>query len=168
MEATLEERQDLEISAGKMFQTILKWGVGVANLIGQMTVAAAEAVTLVSDALETETATAMAATGPQGTAVETAVTVTAAAAAVAAGAEPVRRRQVLVLLESEAVALTRTETGIVVSVEGRRGERRAARGAEATKGERGLPDLGAGLGAHPGGGRGHPSLVIQCPCQRYH
>ena len=168
MEATLEERQDLEISAGKMFQTILKWGVGVANLIGQMTVAAAEAVTLVSDALETETATAMAAaTGPQGTAVETAVTVTAAAAA-AAGAEPVRRRPVLVLLESEAVALTRTETGIVVSVEGRRGERRAARGAEATKGERGLPDLGAGLGAHPGGGRGHPSLVIQCPCQRYH
>lgn len=166
MEATLEERQDLEISAGKMFQTILKWGVGVANLIGQMTVAAAEAVILVSDALETETATAMAATGPQGTAVETAVTVTAAAAAV--GAEPVRRRPVLVLLESEAVALTRTETGIVVSVEGRRGERRAARGAEATKGERGLPDLGAGLGAHPGGGRGHPSLVIQCPCQRYH
>lgn len=165
MEATLEERQDLEISAGKMFQTILKWGVGVANLIGQMTVAAAEAVILVSDALETETATAMAATGPQGTAVETAVTATAAAAA---GAEPVRRRPVLVLLESEAVALTRTETGIVVSVEGRRGERRAARGAEATKGERGLPDLGAGLGAHPGGGRGHPSLVIQCPCQRYH
>ena len=165
MEATLEERQDLEISAGKMFQTILKWGVGVANLIGQTTVAAAEAVILVSDALETETATAMAATGPQGTAVETAVTATAAAAA---GAEPVRRRPVLVLLESEAVALTRTETGIVVSVEGRRGERRAARGAEATKGERGLPDLGAGLGAHPGGGRGHPSLVIQCPCQRYH
>ena len=167
MEATLEERQDLEISAGKMFQTILKWGVGVANLIGQMTVAAAEAVILVSDALETETATAMAAaTGPQGTAVETAVTVTAAAVAV--GAEPVRRRPVLVLLESEAVALTRTETGIVVSAGERRGERRAARGAEATKGERGLPDLGAGLGAHPGGGRGHPSLVIQCPCQRYH
>ena len=166
MEATLEERQDLEISAGKMFQTILKWGVGVANLIGQTTVAAAEAVTLVSDALETETATAMAAaTGPQGTAVETAVTVTAAAAA---GAEPARRRPVLVLLESEAVALTRTETGRVVSAEGRRGERRAAKGAEATRGERGLPDLGAGLGAHPGGGSGHPSLVIQCPCQRYH
>ena len=165
MEATLEERQDLEISAGKMFQTILKWGVGVANLIGQTTVAAAEAVTLVSDALETETATAMAAaTGPQGTAVETAVTVTAAAAA---GAEPARRRPVLVLLESEAVALTRTETGRVVSAGERRGERRAAKGAEATRGERGLPDLGAGLGAHPGGGSGHPSLVIQCPCQRY-
>ena len=148
-----------------MFQTILKWGVGVANLIGQMTVAAAEAVTLVSDALETETATAMAAaTGPQGTAVETAVTVTAAAA----GAEQARRRPVLVLLESEAVALTRTETGRVVSAGERRGERRAAKGAEATRGERGLPDLGAGLGAHPGGGSGHPSLVIQCPCQRYH
>ena len=139
----------------------------MANLIGQTTVAAAEAVTLVSDALETETATAMAAaTGPQGTAVETAVTVTAAAAA---GAEPARRRPVLVLLESEAVALTRTETGRVVSaVRERRGERRAAKGAEATRGERGLPDLGAGLGAHPGGGSGHPSLVIQCPCQRYH
>ena len=139
--------------------------MGVANLIGQMTVAAAEAVILVSDALETETATAMAAaTGPQGTAVETAVTATAAA-----GAEPARRRPVLVLLESEAVALTRTETGRVVSaVRERRGERRAAKGAEATRGERGLPDLGAGLGAHPGGGSGHPSLVIQCPCQRYH
>ena len=135
----------------------------MANLIGQTTVAAAEAVILVSDALETETATAMAAaTGPQGTAVETAVTVTAA------GAEPARRRPVLVLLESEAVALTRTETGRVVSAGERRGERRAARGAGATKGERGLPDLGAGLGAHPGGGSGHPSLVIQCPCQRYH
>ena len=140
----------------------------MANLIGQTTVAAAEAVTLVSDALETETATAMAAaaTGPQGTAVETAVTVTAAAAA--AGAEQARRRPVLVLLESEAVALTRTETGRVVSAGERRGERRAAKGAEATRGERGLPDLGAGLGAHPGGGSGHPSLVIQCPCQRYH
>ena len=106
-----------------------------------------------------------AATGPQGTAVETAVTVMAAA-----GAEPVRLRQVLVLLESEAVALTRTEIGmVVVSVEERRGEKRAANGAEETRAdERGLPDLGAGLGAHPGGGRGHPSLVIQCPCQRYH